>query len=561
MKPDTYKSILKVKKYLFVVVFTLGSSYANAQLSLSADFTNSANKKGVLFDIWDVINRISPVNGASVSDGMSVNTIRMVGGIKKKVNGKTIENLEYDPVTYDANSNTYVYNWQPLKSRINAIQKDGVKIYQMVIDQVPWAFQHGYTFIPKGKCDSIHFREDERITNYGNSLPPFDKVAYADFIKAMVTELVSTYGKKEVLSWRFRVGSEIETPDHWKGTEQDFIEHYANTVKAVLSVLPEATIGLHTREPGFVYKKGTVLNYKGQPIQSFAKGLIEYCYDNNIKYDFWGVSEYILINSKERRDVATKYEELFAPLTNNPKWNKKAVCDIMEYSVIIGMGAPDGGSYLNSVTSHTEVANLVFSNVFYKNEDKGLEKIFRWGQRPGDIEDPSIETLKTMTGKVRFQTEISGKPINANNQLDAIFSVDDKGKKFDVLVYNFNSNSLDYVKDEPITISFITDLAVGEKIKYRSLSYGKAQNKFQNFMENEPKSGWVLADFDRKGSPSRILNEAGKAAWKSYENPNPYKFSSWNTVITTARTDGGKGSIITINTEIPSFAFQKFEVQ
>ncbi len=550
-----------MKNFSIIILLMLSSFFTNAQVTLSTDFTNSAYKKAPIHDIWDVINRISPRNGADISKGMQVNTIRMVGGINKKVNGTNLPDLNYDPVTYDEASNSYIYNWKPLNSRIDAIRNEGVHIYQMVIDQVPWAFQHGYIFIPTGQRDSIHFREDEKTTNYGNSLPPYDKVAYAEFIKAMMTELVATYGKKEVLSWRFRVGSEIETPDHWKGTEQDFIEHYANTVKAVLSVLPEATIGLHTREPGFLYKNGSVLNYKGQTIHSFAKGLIDYCYDNNIRYDFWGVSEYILINGVKQRDVAKKYETLFAPLINNPKWNKRAVCDIMEYAVIIGMGAPDGGSYLSSATSHTEVANLVLSNMFYKNEDKGLEKVFRWGQRSGDTEVPSIETLKTMTGNIRYQTNITGNAVNKNNDLDAIFSQSVKGNKFDVLVYNFNSNSLDYVKDEPLTISFTTDLPVGTKLKYRSIKYGKSENKFQEFLENEPKSGWVLPDFDRKGSPSRILNEAGKAAWKNYKNSNPENFTSWDKLTTTPRTDGGKGSLVSISTKLPSFSFQKFEFQ
>ncbi len=550
-----------MKNYLFISLLSFSFCYANAQVTLSADFTNSANQKKPLFDVWDVANRISPTNGANVNDQLAVNTIRMVAGINKKINGKNVPNLDYDPVTYDETLGKYVYNWAPFLSRINNIRKNRTTIYQIVIDQVPWAFQRGYKFIPAGERDSIHFREDERITNYGNSLPPFDKVAYAEFIKAMMAELVSTYGKKEVLSWRFRVGSEIETPDHWKGTEQDFIEHYANSVKAVLAVLPEATIGLHTREPGFVYKKGTVLNYKGEPIKSFAKGLIEYCAKNNIKYDFWGVSEYILINSKERRDVVTKYEELFAPLVDHPQWNKKAVLDIMEYAVIIGMSAPDGGSYLNSVTSHTDVADIVFSHVFYKNEDKGLENVFRWGQRPNDTEDVGVDMLRSMVGKTRFLTKITGKALTKTNQLDAIFSQDNKGKKFDVLIYNFNSNSLDYVKEEAIIVSFTSDLPAGSKLKYRSLSYGKAQNKFQNFLEKEPKSGWVLPSFDRKGSPNRILNKEGKAAWESYTNPNPEKFSSWEKTTTTPRKDGGKGSVVIISTQLPSFAFQKFEFQ
>jgi hypothetical protein len=207
------------------------------------------------------------------------------------------------------------------------------------------------------------------------------------------------------------------------------------------------------------------------------------------------------------------------------------------------------------------LANIVLSHVFYKNEDKGLEKVFRWGQRPGDEEAPSIATLKSMKGKIRFETEISGKAKNINNQLDAIFSQDEKKKTIDVLLYNFNHVSLDYLQEEPVVISFITDLPAGCKLKYRSYSYGKEQNKFQKFLENEPKSGWILPNFDKKGSPSRILNEDGKIAWAKFKDVNQDTFTSWNKITTSPRIDGGKGSVISITTQMPSFAFQKFEFQ
>jgi hypothetical protein len=231
----------------------------------------------------------------------------------------------------------------------------------------------------------------------------------------------------------------------------------------------------------------------------------------------------------------------------------------MEYAVIIGMSAPDGGSYLTSVTSHTEVANIVLSHVFYKNEDKGLEKVFRWGQRPGDEETISIAMLKSMKGKTRFETQISGKTKNNNNQLDAIFSLDEKKKSVDVLLYNFNHQSLDYLQVEPLVLSFITDFPVDSKLKFRSYSYGKEQNKFQKFLENEPKSGWILPGFDKKGSPSRILNEEGKIAWAKFKDLNQDIFTSWDKITTSPRVDGGKGSVISISTQLPSFAFQKFE--
>lgn len=548
-----------MKKTIGILLSLFAFLYSEAQITLSTDFVNESYKKDALYNIWTVANRISPENGVNVREAIEVNTVRMIGGIKKKVNGENVPYLDYDPCRYDSVTNKYIYNWVPLKSRIDAILKSGTRILQIVLDQPPWAFQYGYSFIPEGTCDSIHFREDERMTSYGNSLPPCDKRAYFEFIQALMKELVSIYGQSVVESWRFRVGSEIETPDHWKGTRQDFIDHFANTEKGVRSILPKAKVGIHTRAPGFLYKKGTVLNYKGEPIASFAKDLIEYCYDNNVKYDFWGISDYVLINDADVRDVSKKYDELFASLVSHPKWNHKATLDIMEYSVVISMSAPDGGVFLNCASSHAELINLGFSTMFYKNQASGLNKIFRWGQITNSIDPPGIEVLNTMIGKIRFETEVSGNPTVSGNQLDAIFAKGEKDEIFDVLLYNINGSSLNYENEEPVIISFATALPIGVKVLYRNLLYGKEQNNLQNFLKNEPPLGWVKKGWDRNGDPSRILNESGLTAWKLYENPNSYKFSDWRSITTVARSDGGKGSLIKIKTQIPSFAFKKYE--
>lgn len=548
---------MKINSTIVFLLFCI--CYTNAQVVVTTDFTNTVNKKGVLKDIWKVVNRISPVNGVGVRSDLGVNTVRMIGGINKKVNGVDVPNLEFDPVSYDANTNSYVYNWSVLKSRINAIRNEGIKIYQIVLDQVPWAFQQGYIFIPTGTTDNVHFREDEKLTIYGNALPPKDKVAYFNFIKAMMTELVATYGQDEVLSWRFRVGSEIETPEHWKGTEQDFINHFANTVKAVREVLPNAKVGLHTREPAFLYRSGTVLNYKSEKIKSFANGLINYCYANAIQYDFWGISDYVLIGGVEDRNMAIKYDKYFAPILNNPKWDTNATFDIMEYVVVTTMDGGDGKGYINCVSPHAELINVAYSNLYYKNESKGLQNIFRWGQRPTSINPPSIEILKTMVEKNRYQTTISGTAATVNNQIDAIFSQNGQGDEIDVMVYNLSASTLSYLNEESVTLSFHSNLPVGTVLKYRNMAYGKDQNDLENFLKNEPSSGWIKSGFDRKGDPSRTLNTEGASAWTSYKNPNPHTFTNWTYVTTTARTDGGSGSLVIISTTLPSFAFKKFE--
>lgn len=215
-------------RLIFLALLVIGAVHVKSQVTLTVDFTDDTHKKSELHNIWGVANRISPRNGVNIRPEIKVNTVRMVGGIVKKVNGVKIPYPKFDPCVYDSIKNVYVYNWKPLKSRIDAILNSGIQLYQFVLDQPPWAFQHGYTFLPKGsEYDGVHFKEEDRITTYGNSLPPYDKQAYYDFIVAMMTELVDTYGEETVLSWRFRVGSEIETPAHWRGSKQDFIAHYA----------------------------------------------------------------------------------------------------------------------------------------------------------------------------------------------------------------------------------------------------------------------------------------------------------------------------------------------
>lgn len=548
---------IKSNNSLVVLIALLSLSSLAAQVTVSTDFTDDTKKKTSLHNIWSIANRISPINGSNIRPGLKMNTVRMIGGIKKTVNGQNVKDLDFDTCLYDSVNNQYVYRFDRLIDRLDRIINSQTEIHQIVLDQPAWAFQHGYTFIPEGTRDNINFREDEQISIYGNSLPPANKQAYHDYIKALMTKLVDTYGEEKVLSWRFRVGSEIETPDHWFGTKQDFIEHFENTEKAVRAVLPNAIIGLHTRAPDFLYKNGAVLNYKGAPFASFAEGLIEYCADNNVKYDFWGVSDYVVLGSSTLRNMSTKYDKLFADLVNHSKWNNNAVIDLMEYATVTTMNGADDKGFINAATSHAEIVELYFSNIYYKNKDKGLDLIYRWGNKTGTEDPPGITTLNSMNGKNHYATSVNGSPRNSNNNVQAIFAKADNGTEYDVLVYNYNNSSLSYIQNETVNISLTSELLEGTILYYRNMAYSKDNNKLQNFLENT--DGFVKSGFNDRGSPDRILTEAGLAAYEAYQNPNPHNFSDWKSLVTTARSDGKSGSMINVNTEIPSFAFQKFE--
>ena len=551
------KKLFFLKFYVLIFLSLTVLNICYGQVELSTDFTSESDEKLPIHNVWSTANRISPRYGSNIRPGLKMNIVRMIGGIKKTVNGVNQKDLDFDPCLYDSINNQYVYRWDPLIERLDKVVSSHTEILQIALDQPPWAFQHGYNFIPEGTRDNVNFREDEKISIYGNSLPPADKEAYHEFIKALMVKLVETYGEEKVLSWRFRVGSEIETPDHWFGTKQDFIEHFANTERAVRTVLPNAKVGLHTRNPGFLYKNGTILNYKGEPYASFIDGLIDYNDANNIKCDFWGLSDYIVIGNGGLRDMNGKYAKNFAPLINNPKWNPETTIDIMEYKTVTTMNGADDKGTVGCETSHREIVELIFSNTFYKNKDKGLEFIYRWGNRTGSDNPDAIKELDAMQGLVRYETSISGNPNTSTNELDAIFAKNESEDEYDVLIYNYNSSSLGYKANETVEVSFTTNLPVGTTLYYRSKSYGKEHNKLQNFLINN--SNYVMSGFDEKGAPDRTLTEDGYTAYINYENPNPHQFTEWQNITTKERNDGESGSEVKISTEIGSFAFEKFE--
>jgi hypothetical protein len=545
------KLILVLSLFIFIGL--------EAQVTLSTDFTDNAKQNEPLHNIWSVANRISPKNGSNIRPGLKMNTVRMIGGIKKVVDGKDVKDLDFDTCLYDSINNKYVYRFEPLIDRLNKIINSQTELLQIVLDQPSWAFQHGYTFIPTGTRDNVNFREDEQISIYGNSLPPADKQAYHDYIKALMTKLVETYGEAQVLSWRFRIGSEIETPDHWFGTKQDFIEHFENTEQAIRAVLPEAIVGLHTRAPDFVFKNGTVLNYKGEPFASFAEDLITYAFDNNLRYDFWGISDYVIIGNSNLRNMRTKFDKLFGGLVNHPKWNSNATIDLMEYATVTTMNGADGRGFINAETTHAEIVELSFSNIYYKNKDKGLDLIYRWGNRTGSQDPPAITALNSMNGKIHYASDVSGTPNTSSNDIDAFFAKNETAAEYDILIYNYNGSSLTYRTNETVNVEFDSELPAGTTLYYRSLSYDETNNKLQNFLQDNAGLGYVKSGFNNRGSADRILTEAGLVAYEAYTNPNPHEYTDWKSIVTIPREDGGVGSKINTTTELGSFAFEKFE--
>ena len=544
------------------LVLLLPAFTVHGEVQIAADFTNKDHQRQDLHDMWNVVNRrkLDAERGAlDLREGdLRLNLIRIIGGATTTWTGDmdgAKKDFDYDPILWDEEKKKYIYHMDRLKARFDRIiHGDKRPIHQVAIDKPPWAFQRGYTFIPEGKNDGQHFRKNEEISEYGNALPPSDPEKYYKFIQEVMKLLMKEYPNL-YKTWRYRIHTEVESHGHWAGTEKEFVEYYANTVRAIRSVYPEAKVGLHTHKATFGQNGKARINYKGEAVASYADALIEYCHENpDVMYDFWGISHYNELNMPGQRKLDW-FDEYFGPFVNHPKWNPRTILSVDEASVIVSMQP-----FSHCTTSHREAYNVGISKLLYERYDTGFRHVHMEDNRKGDEPWPAPDIVSTMIGKTRWQSRSSGKPLIEGNLIDALVAREKSNERFDVLIYNYNEISLEYQNHEPVTVALTTPAPAGTRMRYRKMVYGKDQNAFQTFLLKEPASGWIKQGWDRNGDPRRILNEDGEAAWKTFTNPNPRKWTPWMEVITLARNDGGEGSVAAIKTELPSFAFEKIEV-
>tara|TARA_R110002049_G_scaffold225008_1_gene396845 strand:+ start:3498 stop:5225 length:1728 start_codon:yes stop_codon:yes gene_type:complete len=552
------------------IIFILGAFFVmEAQVNLSTNFVDSSHRKQPVYNVWQVANDISPKyegddDGPQIRPDLKMNIIRLSGGIKVANNTKQ-EN--YDMVHWSEVANDYVYDFSRLMHVIDKADEHRDQIYQLVVDNVPWCFQRCYTFVDldKNSYDGVHFRKFEEVEQYGNALPPCNLDEYGAYVMAFMQTLVDNYGMERVKTWRFRVGSEIESPGHWKGTAEDFVAYFDVSMRAIREIVPDAHVGIHTREPHYVAVSAKGLNYKGEQFLSFHNEIIEHCYTNNLHINSWGLSYYIQFDKAGEFSTNGKwYDERVAPLVNHPKWNHETEINIEEFKATSSFRSPDGRfATLKAVSTHGEVAHIAMSNLFYKHPK--MNQIHRWLQYKDVEDDVANKELLAMVGKTRYESIVNGTPNNPSDLIDAIFVLDDKTNTYEALIYNYNDQSTDYGSNQSAKISFIVDFPVGSKVKYRNAYYSKPHNKLQCF-KSEPyfKESFYIDgtnEGQKFGEASRILKpEIYDNKYVKYNGHKKYAFGDWKYITTKPRSDGAKkGSEITIDTNLDSFSFRKFE--
>lgn len=379
---------------------------------------------------WGISNRISPKEGfrMPVSNPPLLNIVRPLGG--KSKNGRKL--IEQD--TYKWDGSRYLYDWAPLKKQINVV-RDRAVLYQLLIDNPPWAFQRG-----------IDLKGEGGVETYGNAWPPNDPEAWSRYIQAMLKELVSTYGKERVGQWRYCIGREIGTKGHWRGSKLEFFAHYRNTERAIHSVLPDAKVGTH-----FLWASSK---------NSFGPDFVRWCKRNKVRYDFIGVSYYPFYHRKDRVDLNHVYKVDFAPIKDIPEWNESASLEIHEFALITKMGGR-GNSFENAPRGHQEAFTVLLAKMMY---DHDMVDVFRWGSGAGKLAEQSFLPMKENR---YYRNSRAGNPATPGTMVDGVFSHDERRHQYNIMLANYHADPRTR-KGESVRIRATLPVSPGSAISYRT---------------------------------------------------------------------------------------------
>lgn len=525
---------------------------------LYADFTNSDTQIATVFDFFDVAVRTERGNPkskpATFGRKAKVNTVRMLGGWY---------NQDLSGDTYQWDGEKYVYNFATATKRIDSWLEKDWDIFQLVLDNPPWAFQRGYHFVDKP--DGKHFLKKDRVGVYGNGLPPNDDDAWNRYIQAFIQHLVDTYGKEKVLSWRFRVGSEIDTrPQHWSATRQEFFDHYLNTVNAVKSVLPNAIVGTHFREASH---KSNYVDYTGNKEDAYAPHFVSWAKQNNVPYDFLAISYYPHITHAHEMDMNTVYKQQIAPILDHPDYNQDASFEIHEYKFIVKMKR---AGFVSVATSHNSAFFAMLSKMLL---EKGIQEVFQWGNFHRGTLSPEALTqlaLHDMVGNALYSNEVLGSPQVTGNHIDGIFTQRPDNTGIDAIAFNFNHTNMRYQQPEEIALSMRVAQPAGSAFKYRVAQIDQTSNIDDLFFAEFPKSqllesegGWRLEGAHLSASVKNALNAEGQKVFAQhkakYGKITKLKWSEWQQGTTEGDRSGA--SRVVISNQLGSFTVQKYQIR
>ena len=370
---------------------------------------NTGSTDGVFYNFWSTRPMVNQTrfNSANFRNSLesikpyvkSYNMVRMMGGRKDNLN------TFYQGVDGSGN---IITNFSGLITSLRNFMLTGFKP-RIVLDNVPWEM-------------SLPRIED----TYGNTKPPNDYNIWRQYVNAYIQVLVDEFGMEEVKTWRFRVATEPNyTPDHWRGTKEEYFKHYDITVDEILKVIPDAIVG-----PGNLLTEG-VATYTTELIDHCANGTNYATGATGTKMDFFALSYYEKLDNQEVRfeDVVRLYRNklnTYSQFNNIP-------FDIHEFGILRG----DNGVRGLSLSDGTELGASWYATIADLAYTYNVTEIYDWGQ---ELEASDLPTGRRSVTEMFLKLEGGMRMPTSENLsgFSGVIPVSKDGNLY-LLIYNHNT--------------------------------------------------------------------------------------------------------------------------
>jgi xylan 1,4-beta-xylosidase len=366
---------------------------------------------------------------------------------------------------------------------------------RIVLDNVPWDMS-----LPK-------------VTDtYGNSKPPNDYDLWRQYVNAFLQTLVGEFGMNEVKTWRFRVATEPNyTPDHWRGTKEDYFKHYDITVDEVLKVIPDAIIG-----PGNMLTEG-VATYTTELIDHCANGTNYATGATGTKMDFFCLSFYEKIDQNTVRlpEVVQPYRNKlnsYSQFSNIP-------LDIQEF----GMLRDENGKRGISLNDGTELGASWYAtraDIAYQNK---ITEIYDWGQ---EIESSDLPQGRRNVTEM-FQMMENGNRLQSIDNISGyagVIPVTKEGKIY-LLVYNHNTTRNSTSKKTLYPKLEGGEITGNTKWKMNQWTVDKTHGIMMHELYKDVRTAGVTENLNGRIYGNRPSDRFG-ADWKNVLNANLAKYET-----------------------------------
>ncbi len=488
------KNKLSLSILLFLLCFAV-KAQTPPTIRLSANFANSNNSRGTLTNNIDIFNRIHPFSGFAnpIINNSGICVVRPLGGIaRNNQEGNRFADRSQDSYRWNSSTRRFETDFSRLIAQIRRVKAQGHVIRMIVLDNPSWDFQRNSNGnFPAGQNNYI-------LNSFGNATPPVDFNAWAAHIRGAMNAIIGELGTAEAARIQYGIGREIGTRGHWTGTQNAFFRFYERSVNAIRTVLPNARVGSH-----FLWQSSN---------NAWARDFIAFCADNNVPYNFVGVSYYPFYNRADRTNFDQVYRMDFGAITSDPNWNNNANLQIHEFALIERL--TNGGAGFDSPPEpHLNSFLVGLARMAWTNN---INEIFLWGT--GSQYTHAFNALRGLVRNRLYTNTRSGSAPN-NTFVNATFTQDESNNMYQVMAYNYTSNqTVNSGRGNPVNVNIraTVDAPPGSTFRWRTRSFIRAtQNSASRVEQSSFRTGTTTGD--GRNSLISLTTRVPGFSWTLYE--------------------------------------------